>query len=123
MTEGKGESEGSIEFLTFMGPMEKILATHGIYPVKDWSTLGSASDGRGLEGSFDPKDKEATLKHFWPRFSGGTEPSLALASGIFGAFIFRKALDAPPAAKVNLPDPEESNAKRQRVEARPEQET
>jgi mRNA (guanine-N7-)-methyltransferase len=102
VTEGKGESEGSIEYLAFMGPMEKILATHGIYPVKDWSKLGSetAADRRGLEASFDPEDRDSTLKHFSPRFSKDTEPSLALASGIFGAFVFQKDPRAPLPAKL-----------------------
>ena len=75
-----------------MRPVEKILAAHGILPVTDY-------DSRELEQCLDPADRDATLKHFSPRFPTA-EPSLELASGMFASFVFQKSRDAPPPARL-----------------------
>lgn len=92
VTEGRGDSSGSQEYLTFMRPVEGILASHGIFPVRRYGD-------RALEECFDPADRDATLKRFLPRFRDA-EPSLEAASAMFGAFVFRKADRAPPPAKL-----------------------
>ena len=43
-----------------MWPVEEILATHGIFPVRRY-------DDRQLEQCFSRKDYDSTLKHFDPR--------------------------------------------------------
>jgi len=40
--------------------------------------------------------------HFYPRFPSA-DPSLELASGMFGAFVFRKSSHAPPPARLGAP--------------------
>ncbi len=75
-----------------MKPIEGILATHGIVPVLDYQD-------KELEVCYDPQDRQATLKHFNPRFPAA-EPSLEAASAMFGTFVFRKLANAPPPARL-----------------------
>ena len=75
-----------------MKPVEGILKAQGIFPVTDY-------ESRELEQCLDPVDRDATLKHFSPRFPSA-EPSLELASSMFASFVFRKSRDAPPPARL-----------------------
>ena len=70
---------------------QDILASHGIYPLKNWSEVG-VGDENGLEACFSYRDEKETFKHFAPNFPRGGEPSLADASRLFGAFVFRKSV-------------------------------
>ncbi|KAG1676935.1 hypothetical protein FOA52_014811 [Chlamydomonas sp. UWO 241] len=84
VTEGKGDSEGSSEYLSFMEPVERILASHGIFPVRNY-------DDAELNNCLDPRDPpDASLKHFAPSFLH-SPPSLEAASALFGMFVFRKS--------------------------------
>ncbi|GAX73081.1 hypothetical protein CEUSTIGMA_g534.t1 [Chlamydomonas eustigma] len=92
VTEGKGDSEGSSEYLTFMAPIKEILASHGLVPVTDFQDPH-------LESIFNPGDRSEVLKHFNPRFPS-SDPSLEIASAMFGAFVFRKLLNAPQPVSI-----------------------
>jgi hypothetical protein len=70
-----------------MAPIKEILASHGLVPILDFQD-------EHLESIFHPADKAEVLKHFNPRFPS-SDPSLEVASAIFGAFVFRKLLNAP----------------------------
>ena len=74
-------SEGSYEYLVFFSAFTALARVHGLVPVPDW--------GRDAEALLDQGDEGAHFKHFAPHFPGA-DPSLAQASELFAAFVFRK---------------------------------
>lgn len=115
VTEGKGDSSGSSEYLAFIEPVEEYLAQYHIVPMKDikeWSKGGRV--GQDLERCFDPKDGNNTLKHFAPKFGDdGGAPGLEEASMLNGAFVFRKLTETE---RVVAAEEEEEEARRRATE-------
>eukprot|EP00798_Chlamydomonas_sp_ICE-L_P020941 gene20941-27790_t len=101
VTEAKGDSQGSVEFLTFFRPILLIAARLGLEPVLDY-------EDRMLSKCFDRQDMNppgAPFKHFRPHFPN-SDPSLEAASGLFVAFAFRKTTDPPPSGSPgSMPGP------------------
>mmetsp|Transcript_19844 Transcript_19844/g.43187 ORF Transcript_19844/g.43187 Transcript_19844/m.43187 type:complete len:361 (-) Transcript_19844:591-1673(-) len=95
VTEGRGGTEGSREFLTFRTPLLTIAASHGLYPVLDFQDPG-------LMQHFHIADGLAPFKRFAPRFPT-SDTSLEAASSMFTAFVLYKTQIPAPHA---LPPPD-----------------
>ena len=74
-------SGNSPEYLTFIKPVEDILAEYGIFPVTHYGC-------QELDHCFDIEDDDKTLKHFCPPANFPKE--IREVSSMFGAFVFRK---------------------------------
>jgi mRNA (guanine-N7-)-methyltransferase len=74
-------SGNSPEYLTFIKPVEDILAEYGIFPVTHYGC-------QELDHCFDIEDDDRTLKHFCPPANFSKE--IREVSSMFGAFVFRK---------------------------------
>uniref|UniRef100_A0A7S3VKL6 mRNA (guanine-N(7))-methyltransferase n=1 Tax=Dunaliella tertiolecta TaxID=3047 RepID=A0A7S3VKL6_DUNTE len=88
----EGSAEGSMEFLAFQSPIIRIAAHYGMVAVLDY-------DSPGLDRLLEAESAGQPFKHFFPQFPSEVDASLAVASSINTAFVFRKLLpeeEMPP---------------------------
>ncbi|EIE26052.1 hypothetical protein COCSUDRAFT_61044 [Coccomyxa subellipsoidea C-169] len=103
-----GAAEGSYEYLVFNSTLIGVAAKHGLEPITDWRDPE-------LDDCFDEADAQKPIKHFHPRFPSNSDPSLAQASALFAAFVFRKT--GVQGSRKEAEGSEASDRKRKRDES------
>lgn len=76
-------SGGSIEYLVDFEELRRLAESVHLVPI---TRYGKA------ELHFDPTDRDAAFKHFYPRFPASSDDGLSVASSLFAACVFQKKI-------------------------------